>query len=698
MNKKKQTYSIRGKLVSAACMLLVAIIMVVSSTYAWFTLSTAPEVTGMQTAIGANGALEMALWNGSEPLTGIVGENQPNTTTNKYWGNLVDLSDGYGLNKIVLNPSKLNITDGKIGAFPLAIPEYGADGRVTKLDYQGTLTGTFDGQNFYEDDEYGVRGIGAASGMTDRQLAYRDAKSLAANATASAKSKASAVLNAKGSALANIALEHGMGSNESYNATDVEALRALIDGTKEALANIENAYKYYIAAFATSKLGATDDTQALAVYSTATDSSKSLQDVIDILATNNVTLPSELSGPISNLKTTISNVDKAETALETLETTLESDASATFTWNQIDDAMTPLASTSAMKINGFTVDEVKADTSAFIADYTDKGGLTVTMGTGAGVFADIADHCGNYTASIVIAQVEYNGLVLNNVKARMATETSVSPYLPAYGVVAEAAGAPEGTGTKLPFSEFYGYIIDMAFRTNAAESDLLLQTEALDRIYGQNNNNEATMGHGSTMAFKSDDTNFSNDQLKALMENLRVVFFTPDTTKANLGTVLVYAKLDMSKAFINENSEVEAPLVLYTETTTVTYAKDANGNYLKDDGSIAYYFNSTDSKYYAEQEFTTVVEEANMTGRKVESTTTNTTLLEGDDAIITALPQNTTVAVSALVYLDGESMTNEHVSATATQSMYGKMNLQFSSSATLVPMEYADLHTPNANN
>ena len=65
--ENKFGYGIKGKLTSAVAMLLVAVIMVVSSTYAWFTLSTAPEVTGITTAVGANGALEMALLESNDP-------------------------------------------------------------------------------------------------------------------------------------------------------------------------------------------------------------------------------------------------------------------------------------------------------------------------------------------------------------------------------------------------------------------------------------------------------------------------------------------------------------------------------------------------------------------------------------------------------------------------------------------------------
>ena len=61
----KREQHVRKKLTAAILMLLISCIMTVTSTYAWFTLSTAPEVTGIQTTIGGNGNLEIALANAS---------------------------------------------------------------------------------------------------------------------------------------------------------------------------------------------------------------------------------------------------------------------------------------------------------------------------------------------------------------------------------------------------------------------------------------------------------------------------------------------------------------------------------------------------------------------------------------------------------------------------------------------------------
>ena len=68
-----------------------------------------------------------------------------------------------------------------------------------------------------------------------------------------------------------------------------------------------------------------------------------------------------------------------------------------------------------------------------------------------------------------------------------------------------------------------------------------------------------------------------------------------------------------------------------------------------------------------------------------------------DDAIM-ALNQNQATKLSVLVYLDGNVVDNGDVAATGSTTMTGKMNLQFASSATLVPMEDSSLHTPGENN
>ena len=88
---------------------------------------------------------------------------------NETWGNLVDLSSSsYGLNSIVLMPSKLNIDNTTIGNTPLYAPSYGSDGRVIKVD-TATYPGSYAlGSWTYDDAAAGVRALGTSSGTTVR--------------------------------------------------------------------------------------------------------------------------------------------------------------------------------------------------------------------------------------------------------------------------------------------------------------------------------------------------------------------------------------------------------------------------------------------------------------------------------------------------------------------------------------------------
>ena len=652
MNKKheKRGIDIKTKLMAAICMLLVSTIMLVSTTYAWFTLSTAPEVKGISTAVGANGNLEMALLPKDGLLTSITSGAGDSTLAvedrNVTWGNLVDVSDGsiYGLDKITLYPAALNpaTVDDNGNALNLAeamlkTPSYGADGRVSEL-LANTVTGFYDKQveNFSPNSFFGVRAVGTASGMTDRQLDYRNARSAANTAKAQAANQAAQSLNTNGSSLANIAIEYGMNSTAAtFDGADVAALRTIIDdlnGTDGVLDRIESAYLQYILAYAASAASGEADTVWQAVKGAVNTEGATLSSVISTLGE----APAAVTTAVEKYDAMVSAVADADSKLAALEARLEADENATFTWEEIRVAMTPLADPTAMLINGFKASEVKANLGELVSSVTSQGGLKVIMKTGAGVYADVADQSGDYNASITIERVEYNGIALENMAARMETASDIKPpYLDQIGTAVANAGAPQGTGSAvLPITDMYGYVIDMAFRTNAADSKLLLQVEATDRIYS-GNTNEETMGSGSTMTFAATTTDFTNDNVKGLMEAIRIVFFDP----TNSNKVIANAKLDVENATLSTDG-ITAGLYLYT-----------------------------------------------MAGEEIKS----------EDNAIMPLAQNQATALSVLVYLDGELVGNDDVAATAAQSMVGKLNLQFASSANLVAMDYSALNIPAAS-
>lgn len=644
-------YGIKGKLISALCMLLVALIMVVSSTYAWFTLSTAPEVKGISTAVGANGALEIRLNTTTDP----------GTIKNSTYGNLVDLSEGYGLDTITLLPSALHLDDaGKIDPRFLNIPQYGPDGRVTDVSGNRTQAGIFTDGVFSaaDDNDTGVRAVGVASGLTPRQLAYRNAKYAASTNASLATNGAANSLNTNGAVLGNIVIKKATMAGATYTQAEIDSLQAIVDdlaGTDSKtgiLTYIEDAYKQMIVAYAASAQldrlpNVTDVTIADAVYSTVKSKIESGELTLEgIAASNAITVvvgadsysfsllgedgaETPILTSIKALIATKGNVSDAQDALDALKTLGKTE----YEWADVSGVLNYLIYTDAVTVNGMSASEIQAEMDTFAQKVMSEG-INIQLNQGAGVYAEIADQCGNYSAAVTMTNVTVKGMTFEELTANMVTKSNVSPaYLNLAQTAIKDAGEPSGsTASALPMTEFYGYVIDLVFRTNAASSNLLLQTDATDRIY-EGNANELTQGGGSSMTFKSASADFSTDQVKSLMGSIRIVFFGTESRE-----VLGYAKLDVANATIGADG-VTAKMYLYE-----------------------------------------IVD-----GAEVLVTTK-------DDSVITAMAQNQEVKVSTLVYLDGEKLENKDVAATGAQSVTGKMNLQFSSSANLTPMEYGDLH------
>lgn len=712
MDKKRMPiYGIKGKLVSACCMLLVAVIMVVSSTYAWFTLSTAPEVKGITTQIGSNGALEIR-------LDGKAGD------PNAEYGNIVDLSEGYGLDEITLYPSELHLDDdGKINLQFLNIPQYGANGKVTELSGERTEAGSYNGSSFVAGTANGVRAVGVASGLTDRQLAYRNAKYAASTNAGLATNKAASSLNTRGAVLGSIVIKKATVADATYTKDEIAALQAIVTDLTDAdtgvLQYIQKAYEQMIVAYAASGaldtlVGEENVAIADAVYSTVkaniADRTLTLESIEENEAIVVTALDQEYTFSLAGtpILTAISAFNDIKTDVAAAQTAIdELEDKAEYEWAEVSAILTCLIDTNNVTVNGWTAAQIQADTDGFAVTVMNQG-INIQLNTGAGVYADIADQCGNYSAKVTMTNVVVKGMAFDTLTANMATNSTVTNgYLALAQAAVLEAGEPSGATTDAqPMTEFYGYIIDLVFRTNAANSSLLLQTEATDRIY-EGNQNESTQGGGSYMTFASADKDFTTEQVKGLMKNIRIVFFDPSTRD-----VLGYAMLDVDGASVGVDG-VTAKMYLY-ESESYYYYTTAGGEEVKftcvktttgeGEGAVVTY------EYFAYEDGSNITDTVTDTYADAETKfpTTgitqkiiNTALTGAKDAenapIITALAQNQEVKVSALVYLDGRTITNADVAATGTTSVTGKMNLQFSSTADLVPMEYGDLHVTDTN-
>lgn len=657
MKKDRRKKDIKSKLMAAIAMLMVSSIMVASSSYAWFTLSTAPEVTGISTAIGANGNLEMALLPTGSTITEALGKvgnargGQTPAEKNTTWGNLVDLSDNsYGLDQITLYPSTLALSSGKLTDYFLGNPKYGADGRFDGLN--NTASTAIYNAGAFSTTGFGVRAVGTASGMGAHELAYRDALASANDAFNRAIAQTKSGAQQGGSALASLAVSKA-NNTTVYTQNDVNSLITAYEGIDTALTSIEVALKQYVIAYhlANGRLNDSTYLQELQIMET--------KELSELGTYAGETLSTYITALTTTKKTVKDNLAKLEglTPTGTKDETVKAEDGSTstvtvntYTWDQFSKELSALADTDKMLLNGKTISYYMADNFAHIGDLTsDMSNLVLEVNASetsadSGLYAKLADFVDDYTTPVTISGVSYGGLTVNNLSVTMKVYATVdSAYLPTTKTAAMRYGPNAFAGGGSTLSDFYGYIIDMAFRTNAADSYLQLQTNAADRIYDNNANTDGyTMGHGSNMKYTVDaGSKFAVDKMVKLMSYIRVVFFDPTNN-----TILGYARLDASE---------NAYTVTYVDTAATP---DYNKGYTV----------SMDLKMW------------------------NPDVNDGNGAWaseqIVQLVQNQATAVSTLVYLDGAELTNADV---ANVELKGTMNIQFSSSAELVPMEYGDL-------
>lgn len=753
MNKKtlKRQKDLKTKLMAAISMLLVSSLMMVTSTYAWFTLSTAPEVTGITTAVGANGNLEMALLPTTgdvNDITSEVGDSLYSGTkeiqaANVTWGNLVKLDEGYGLDKITLYPSALNVANNIIDSeFILKTPTYGADGRIKELR-GNTQTGIYANANFLPDaTQYGVRAIGTASGLSERELSYRTSRAALLSIASSVRTDATKALTDNGKALANVVIKYAdAGQAATFTNEELTSIGTLLTALNNMMGQLDKAYMNAVMALIASGNGgesALSDAEVKAAQ-LLFDSSNGFDDFVSKLYgednANKASIDEMLAaaglvktdaegkaiGMVDKYKAMATAVSSAQNTYNTLIGT-EGEKS----WDDVVSILINVANPNKMLINGKPKDSIDKD--ALVGAVAGGEGITITVQPGGGAFADIADHAGDYRAKVSVGGITVQGIRLPDTMSAWMVTASERTELPVYYLNAfynALTNPPAAESGAMPITDFYGYIVDLAFRTNAAESKLLLQVDAADRIY-DDNSNEDTAGHGSNMTFSADSPDFSNDSIKNLMKSIKIVFFNTNTRE-----IVANAALDADNAVVTEDG-LRADIHIIDAELAKTFAvttgegEDAvttyyYGSQTTDNGVVTtIYTDSVGEKLYkvvytpavegeTPSDATTVyykwvaAAEDDSTEAAFVETTDETEIASLEASKVTYSPstsgeeimdltQNAAVALSVLVYLDGNTVTNKDVAYSSDKSMTGKLNLQFASSATLTAMDYKELH------
>lgn len=608
--------SVRTKLAAAVAMLLVSTIMLTTTTYAWFVLSTAPEVKGMSTTVGSNGSLEIALLNDSTDTTAItsgVGDSSAAdgdvVRANTHWGNIVDLSSAmYGLTnaaKAKLYPAALNLNDDHTKLLSntnlLKTPTYGVDGRVNSIAANTDAGKYVDGTYQSKAGSYGVRLVGTVENADPKAQHFSNMKTSYGDNTSLAKKGAQTSLTNDGKNLINLVMKHGMNDAATFTAADVKTITDAAASLRTVAGRLKTAIQY---AYEASRAA------------TGADAETNPEDV----TMDTIKKVSQFEPYVTAYEALMKKLDGA---------TIATNETGTYAWGDLKPALTVLIDVDGMTINDYTIAEVSTAAKAVKAGTaTDgqkklvnsliKGPITTVVKKGA--YSDVANFVDTYTSGAFMTTFEYNGLE-NDTSTTLQAQKNITSdtYVKTVDDIVNGLEAPEGNATPL-ITNGYGYIVDLAVRCNA-DTDLQLST-AVNRVA----NDAATEGAGSTYTV-GEDTNDAD--LKKVAQALRVVFIN---NQAGGYEILGVAGLTKTGTELATNQDNTYALHMYNWT-------------VDDNGGITL-------------------------GNPIKND------------VITDMKADVAQCISVLVYLDGNYVDY------AMGGVSGTLNLQFSSSTTLTPMDY----------
>lgn len=704
--KNRKSY-LKQKLVAATAMLLVAGTMLVGTSFAWFVMSTAPEVTNIKTQVGANGALEIALlnkesWDNLALLDmGDIDESQTASAVdaNLTWGNLINLGDAsYGMDKIVLNPARLylqesgtieGVTQYKVNTVMLKTPVYGEDGRIQSLE-EKAVSYIYNNSKF-DTEGYGLRAIGTSATMSAFQLGMNAARSGIVTNMAAARTAASNALNQTGGDLANIAIKYALeNKQDGYTVSDMQAIKALAEGLSVSLDYIETSLRYAFAGYITTEgSGVTVEG-----YTAALEEILNPDTTLSSLLTKYPNITSVIPGMGTYITTLTDDQTTVGDSIADCESKIA--AGGTFKWQQISAIIAPLIDTEEITMFGKKLNELKTlsqnELVSLVLNNRDGDGISIVVPSKSGILSDISDYADNYSAKVTVKDFTYGPITEPmDIDAKMTTATTVNPvYLTACVNGLRGATVSTATGSN-SITDYYGYAIDLAFRTNAEKSKLLLQTEPENRVYEGDNSNAALQGKGSYMSFTT-GAGLSATKMVKLMRGIRVVLM--DRNQNVLGIAALDCTLGQDVyTVLSDEEKASTGMWAYLDGSASGYQKsdliDATAyNALPATSNVK--FNKTTGEVTAK-----LYLYAFELAKNSNNNYTGATVLgaKKDNAVITAMEPDVVQQVTALVYIDGSVVNNSMVAANSAQSMTGKLNLQFSSNATLVPAENTALRS-----
>lgn len=545
-------------------MLFACLCLLISASYAWLTMSLAPEVSGINTHIGTNGNLEIALLNEQtyidpSQIKSLIGSSKEVSNpliSNITWGNLIDLSDKkYGLDKIMLQPSRLNVQSNINGINTvynnlLSFPEFDSDGRFKKFSSE-TISTTYTDQGFIYDttrQTYGVRCIGRTSSVSSQETALANSRAAIRSYRTSSVRSVESVLKSNGGELLALYIDVLMGNRDNYNDVDIALIQDTAKRLLGSISYIDLAIRQAIVGYCSISIDDTDTFKQI---------NKTVCNTMVPLTTVFMYLPDVIP---DDMKQMVNEIEKEKNNLQEVISLCGDYNNNTYSENDILILLDKVLPYNEVYINSKKLEKNKINTSI-------DGDNKITLTDDAGAMAMIADYCGNYDIFFTYSK---------NSSFELITLSKKSPgYLEKIAKsLDELRIDTESNSYTSEVKEIYGYAIDLAFRCNT-NCNLLLQTEGSLRVE-EDSADMMLQGNGSYMSFSSGQLNDS--QIISLMDSFRVAFVNDQNN------VLAIAKLNVSN-YSKEGTEIKAPLYLYEYKVSVD-GSISMGKRLKEDRKI----------------------------------------------------------------------------------------------------------------
>ena len=542
--------------------LLICLILLFSASYAWLTMSLAPEVTSIDTNVGSNGSLEIALLSENtyvdpQLIRTIVGgsaEARDVLESNQSWGNVIELSDErYGLGQLSLLPARLNLVRTEEGTCAvdgnlMKVAEFGIDGRITILSSQ-TVSAPYEEDDFtyhVDSQRYGVRAIGTISHIAPQQTALAGARTATQAHTASASRTVKNTWRDNGAMLMDIfKLRYGTGAAQ-FTADQVGAVRDTAMRMQDAVEYAELTLRQGVIGVMASVI--TDNNEFENMNEMLNNSMIPLSEILNAAGSSVPEAYMEWARKLEDMKSRALRVVTGCVAY-----------SRGCSWEELEPLLDLLVDAERVYLGDRFLSAVD--------NFEDlEQSNTMTVPPKSGLMAEIAEFAGNYSSFFRWT---------DTVNIEVVTADPVqTPHLIVVVNALKNCTAASGGWTRADLDDTYSFAMDMAFRCNA-DTDLLLQTVPALRLE-EDAEFPATQGGGSFMRFSSED--MTTERLVQLMDTIRIGFLN------DRNELIALAKLNTSN-YEQQEDGVAAPLYLYEYSLEETGVLTV-GERLKDDATI----------------------------------------------------------------------------------------------------------------